>query len=66
MAQNPIVTFEMEDGAIMRAEPYPEIAPISVNNFISLIQSDFYNGLTWHGWPWLLYQRRVQKQPCAK
>ena len=38
MAQNPIVTIEMEDGGIMKAELYPEVAPNTVNNFISLIQ----------------------------
>lgn len=48
MAQNPIVTFEMENGDIMRAELYPEIAPNTVNNFISLIQSGYYNGLCFH------------------
>ena len=36
MAQNPVVTFTMENGDIMKAELYPEIAPVSVNNFISL------------------------------
>ena len=46
--QNPIVTFEMQDGKIIKAELYPEIAPESVNNFISLIESGFYNGLTFH------------------
>lgn len=45
---NPIVTFEMEDGGIMKAELYPEIAPNSVNNFISLVQAGFYNGLIFH------------------
>jgi len=45
---NPIVTFEMADGAIMRAELYPEVAPNTVNNFISLIKKGFYNGLTFH------------------
>ena len=48
MAQNPIVTIEMEQGGIMRAELYPEVAPISVNNFISLIQKGYYNGLIFH------------------
>lgn len=48
MAQNPIVTIEMADGQIMKAELYPEIAPESVNNFISLINKGFYNGLTFH------------------
>ena len=48
MAQNPIVTFEMENGGKMVAELYPEVAPNTVNNFISLVQSGFYNGLTFH------------------
>ena len=45
MAQNPIVTFEMDDGGKMVAELYPEVAPNTVNNFISLVKSGFYNGL---------------------
>lgn len=48
MAQNPIVTFTMENGDVMKAELYPEIAPTSVNNFISLIQKNFYDGLIFH------------------
>lgn len=48
MAQNPIVTFEMEDGGVMRAELYPQVAPNSVNNFISLVKKGYYNGLTFH------------------
>lgn len=48
MAQNPIVTFTMADGGVIRAELYPEIAPVSVNNFISLIQKNFYDGLIFH------------------
>ncbi len=48
MAQNPIVTFTMENGDVIKAELYPEIAPISVNNFISLIQKKFYDGLIFH------------------
>ena len=48
MSQNPIVTFEMEDGRKMVAELYPDVAPISVNNFISLVKKGFYNGLTFH------------------
>lgn len=48
MAQNPIVTIEMEDGGKITAELYPEIAPISVNNFISLIQKGFYDGIIFH------------------
>ena len=48
MAQNPIVTIEMENGGKMVAELYPEVAPNTVNNFISLVQSGFYNGLIFH------------------
>lgn len=48
MAQNPIVTFTMENGDVMKVELYPEIAPVSVNNFISLIQKHFYDGLIFH------------------
>ena len=48
MAQNPIVTFEMDDGGKMVAELYPEVAPNTVNNFISLVKSGFYNGLIFH------------------
>ena len=45
---NPIVTIEMEDGGIIKAELYPEIAPNTVNNFISLINKGFYNGVIFH------------------
>ena len=48
MAQNPIVTFTMENGDVIKAELYPDIAPISVNNFISLINQNFYDGLIFH------------------
>lgn len=45
---NPIVTFEMEDGGVMKAELYPELAPNTVNNFISLVSKGFYDGLIFH------------------
>ncbi len=48
MAQNPIVTFTMKGGDVIKAELYPEISSISVNNFISLIQKNFYDGLIFH------------------
>ena len=48
MAQNPIVTITMESGDVMKLELYPEIAPQSVNNFISLINNNFYDGLIFH------------------
>ena len=48
MAQNPVVTITMEDGSRIVAELYPEIAPNTVNNFISLVKKGFYNGLIFH------------------
>ena len=48
MAQNPIVTIEMKTGDVIKAELYPEIAPNTVNNFISLISKGYYNGLIFH------------------
>lgn len=48
MAQNPVVTIEMENGDIIKAELYPEIAPNTVNNFISLINHNFYDGVIFH------------------
>ena len=48
MAQNPIVTFTMENGDVMKAQIYPAAAPVSVNNFISLINAKFYDGLIFH------------------
>ena len=48
MAQNPIVTFEMENVDVFKAELYPEIAPNTVNNFISLVNKKFYDGVIFH------------------
>ncbi|MBR3083691.1 MAG: peptidylprolyl isomerase [Oscillospiraceae bacterium] len=45
---NPIVTIEMENGGVMRAELYPDIAPNTVNNFISLVRKGFYDGVGFH------------------
>ena len=45
---NPIVTFEMENGKTFKAELYPEKAPNTVNNFLSLVQKGYYNGLIFH------------------
>ena len=45
---NPIVTIEMEDGGVMKGELYPEIAPNTVNNFIALANSGYYDGLIFH------------------
>ncbi len=45
---NPVVTITMANGDVMKAELYPEVAPITVNNFISLIKKNFYDGLTFH------------------
>lgn len=48
MAQNPIVTITMKSGDVIKLELYPEVAPTSVNNFISLINHNFYDGLIFH------------------
>ena len=45
---NPVVTITMDNGDVMKAELYPEIAPNTVNNFISLVKKGFYNGLIFH------------------
>ena len=45
---NPVVTIEMENGGIIKVELYPDIAPNTVNNFLSLVKSGFYNGLIFH------------------
>lgn len=48
MSKNPIVTITMENGGVIKAELYPDIAPVTVNNFISLINRHFYDGLIFH------------------
>ena len=48
MAQNPVITITMANGDVMKAELYPEIAPNTVNNFISLAAKGYYDGLTFH------------------
>ena len=45
---NPIVTFEIEGFGTIKAELYPEVAPNTVNNFVSLVSKGYYNGLTFH------------------
>ena len=45
---NPIVTITMENGDVMKAELYPEIAPITVENLVNLVKDGFYDGLTFH------------------
>ncbi|MBB6623752.1 peptidylprolyl isomerase [Clostridium gasigenes] len=45
---NPIVTFELENGGVIKAELYPEVAPNTVNNFIDLINKGFYDGIIFH------------------
>ena len=46
--KNPIITITMENGDVMKAELYPEVAPNTVNNFLSLIGKGFYDGLIFH------------------
>jgi peptidyl-prolyl cis-trans isomerase B (cyclophilin B) len=48
MTENPVVTITMENGDVIKAELYPEIAPNTVNNFISLINKGFYDGVGFH------------------
>lgn len=48
MSKHPVVTITMKNGDVMKAELYPEIAPNTVNNFISLINKGFYNGIIFH------------------
>ncbi len=45
---NPIVTFEMENGRVFKAELYPDKAPNTVNNFVSLVGKGFYDGIIFH------------------
>ena len=45
---NPIITIQMKDGGVMKAELYPDIAPITVKNFVDLAAKGFYNGLIFH------------------
>ena len=45
---NPIVTITMENGDVMKAELYPDVAPITVENFVNLVKDGFYDGLTFH------------------
>ena len=46
--KNPVVTFEMENGGVIKAELYPEIAPNTVANFVTLVEAGFYNGVIFH------------------
>ncbi|QSX08271.1 peptidylprolyl isomerase [Alkalibacter rhizosphaerae] len=48
MKQNPIVTFELKNGGVIKAELYPEKAPNTVNNFLSLVNKGYYDGLIFH------------------
>jgi peptidyl-prolyl cis-trans isomerase B (cyclophilin B) len=48
MSEKPIIVIEMENGGIMKAELYPDIAPKTVENFLSLVDKGFYNGLIFH------------------
>jgi peptidyl-prolyl cis-trans isomerase B (cyclophilin B) len=48
MAQNPVVTIEMENGKTIKVELFPEVAPNTVNNFIELVKKGFYDGVIFH------------------
>ena len=48
MEKNPIVTINMKGGAVIKLELYPQAAPIAVNNFLSLVNKKFYDGLIFH------------------
>ncbi len=48
MAKNPVITITMKNGDVMKAELYPEVAPNTVNNFLSLVKKGFYDGLIFH------------------
>lgn len=48
MSKNPVVTIEMENGSIIKAELYPDIAPNTVRNFVTLVNSGYYSGLIFH------------------
>lgn len=48
MGKNPIVTIELDNNNLIKLELYPEIAPNTVNNFISLVQKGYYDGITFH------------------
>ena len=45
---NPIVTMELENGGVIKIELYPDVAPNTVNNFISLVSKGFYDGVIFH------------------
>ena len=72
---NPIVTITMENGDVMKAELYPEIAPITVENFVNLVKDGFYDGLTFHriingfmiqgGCPWHVQCIRIQQEASS-
>lgn len=63
MANNPIVTFTMENGDTFKAELYPDVAPQSVNNFVSLIKKGFYDGLIFHRViPGFMIQEETRKE----
>ena len=61
---NPIVTIEMENGDIMKAELYPEIAPNTVNNFISLIKSGYYDAVSYTHLD--VYKRQIRIRPAVR
>ena len=62
---NPIITIEMENGGVIRAELYPEVAPNTVRNFVSLVQKGFYDGTIFHRViPGFMIQGVTRKAPA--
>ena len=63
--KNPIITMELENGGIIKLEIYPEVAPNTVNNFISLARKGFYDGLNSQGNPRFMIRAAILKEQAG-